>query len=219
MERINKEQWNDEVTKKCYQINLATNLPRKISKFIKVELLKMKYRHVLYRNLDGDTSKIENFRSFVLPSLADHIYNDNDLKRYPCRFTECLDVGRDHFAKRSLLQHLVEKHDESLPNNGQFLLRNWDTDAAPQSFLCMDFGLEFRRKDKYSRHLQTMTHITNSQHNKKLEMSHGEEGVASSANDVMADGNNMNSRTDQNPLGESDEYDELLNYLSLNKTN
>ncbi|RMZ94192.1 hypothetical protein BpHYR1_046123 [Brachionus plicatilis] len=31
MEKINKEQWNDEVTEINYQINLATNLPRQIS--------------------------------------------------------------------------------------------------------------------------------------------------------------------------------------------
>ncbi|RNA17872.1 hypothetical protein BpHYR1_043243 [Brachionus plicatilis] len=46
--------------------------------FIKVELLKMKYRHVLYRNLDEDTSKIGNFFIFI---DYDVFFNDGFYKK------------------------------------------------------------------------------------------------------------------------------------------
>ena len=134
----------------------------------KTELLTMKYRNVLNGNLDENTEKIENFRKYVLPSLAMNVVDDNGLKRYPCQFMECRNVARDYSTRTTLLNHLVEKHGHVLPNDGQFLLGNWNSDADPKTFLCMDCGLEFRREDKYRRHLRTMTHIRNRGNNARF---------------------------------------------------
>ncbi|RNA17968.1 G-coupled receptor -like protein [Brachionus plicatilis] len=48
-------------------------------------------------------------------------------------FSNCLEVGRDFSTRASLLNHLVEKHCEVLPNNGQFLSDNWKTDPKPKT--------------------------------------------------------------------------------------
>jgi hypothetical protein len=121
-----------------------------------------KFQRSYLCSLENDEVKISYFYETVLPSLATQaiVPKQNDLfKRFICLDEKCLLTLISFSTKQSYIRHVIEKHGNKLPVNGDFLSNQ--TTVGYKVFDCARCKLSFNRKDHLDQHLRSSLHIKN----------------------------------------------------------
>lgn len=124
----------------------------KLSPEQELKNMKIKFKHVLDGEVENDKLKIENFRTIVLPSLAEPIImNDTRKQVFVCKFDLCMERNQQFATKHSLIRHLRTVHANQIPGDGQYLAPK-DTSISHDGFICSTCKRHFLRKDKFQEH-------------------------------------------------------------------
>jgi hypothetical protein len=118
-----------------------------------------KYSIFKLKLIENDKKKIAYFYDTVLPSICTQIVipGEGNLKRWICFENGCIKKKCSFANKHVYFRHLIDKHRQSLPGNGDFLQSKRKN--REKSFKCADCSIEYSRKDHLDRHLKSLKHF------------------------------------------------------------